>query len=428
MHRACERSSRDFFWTALCACLVAMAVAAAPTATAKERSPTPDSRTLSSKKEDLDELRQRMEQLKKELASGESARSEVSDQLREHETAISNLQRELHELSRARESHLLRQQELGKQTVSAEQQLLRQQAHLNRLLIQQYMTGEPGPLHLLLSGQSPNQTTRDVTYLGLIAQARQDVVRETQSLIDEKKRLTEETRLQAEALAANEAQQRKQQEAMIVERQQRQKTLAGIASRLQAQQREIETLRRDEQRLSRLIDRIAQLLAQKAKAAKKKPKRPVVTSEKKRPGSPTKTAPEPSSQEGGLASLKGKLPSPTSGQIAQRFGVPIEGGTRSKGLFIRSAGGSEVRSVADGQVVFADWLRGFGNLVVLDHGDGFLSVYGYNDAVLKHVGDEVRSGERIASVGNSGGRPETGLYFELRRQGEAIDPVRWLRH
>ena len=103
----------------------------------------------------------------------------------------------------------------------------------------------------------------------------------------------------------------------------------------------------------------------------------------------------------------------------------MEGGGTSKGVFIRSAEGQPVRSVAAGRVVFADWMRGFGNLLILDHGETYLSVYGNNEALLKQPGDTVSAGEPIATVGSTGGSPETGLYFELRHLGKAFDPLRW---
>lgn len=391
-------------------------------------SPPASQQDLKSRKEDLDDLRQRIEQLRKELSNGESTRNEVADQLRGHEKAISDLQRELHDLAKTREVHLQNHQELTAHAQQAERQLTQQQSHLDRLLIQQYMTGAPGPLQLLLSGQSPTQTARDMTYLGAIAQARQGVVKETSSLIDQKKRLAEETRQQAEAISAIEARQRKQEEEMLAQRQQRQKILLAISSRLDVQKREIETLRRDEKRLTGLIDRINRLLAEKAKKRIPKPKPPLAEEKRKektvRP--PVKAA-ITESLNSSFSKLRGKLATPATGTILQKFGAPQEGGGKAKGLFIRSPAGSEVRAIADGQVVFADWLRGFGNLVVLDHEDGFLSVYGYNEAVLKQVGDDVRAGERMATVGNSGGRSESGLYFELRHQGEAIDPSPWLR-
>ena len=439
-HRICCGS----LFVAVLPCLV---LSNAGAASKKDTPPVANPQALNSNKESLDDLRQRIDQLKKDVAVGETVRSEAADQLRDHEKAISDLQRELHELGRARESHLQRQNELGAQALQAEKQLSQQQRLLDRLLIQQYMSGSPGPLNLLLSGQSPNQTARDMTYLGVIAQARQGVVIEAGQLIAEKMRLADETRLQAEAIANIEAQQRQQQEAMLAQRQQRQKMLAGISSRLDAQRREIDTLRRDEQRLARLVERITKLLAQKSRDEKlraeknkadrakvertEKAKRTAAGSLEKRAKSgplPAETAPAGhNNRSGNFATLRGKLSAPASGPVSQKFGAAQEGGGRSKGLFIRSAAGGEVRAVAGGQVVFADWLRGFGNLIVLDHGDGYLSIYGYNEGVLKQVGDEVRAGDRIAAVGNSGGRSETGLYFELRRQGEAIDPAQWLR-
>ncbi|MDP3087686.1 MAG: peptidoglycan DD-metalloendopeptidase family protein, partial [Methylotenera sp.] len=109
-----------------------------------------------------------------------------------------------------------------------------------------------------------------------------------------------------------------------------------------------------------------------------------------------------------------------------RFGASREdSGVSWKGLFIKANEGAEVKSVASGRVVFADWLRGFGNLVIVDHGDGYMSLYGYNQAILKQAGEVVRSGDAIASVGNSGGNEANGVYYELRLQSRPFDPLTW---
>ncbi|HWV17945.1 MAG TPA: peptidoglycan DD-metalloendopeptidase family protein, partial [Rhodocyclaceae bacterium] len=133
-----------------------------------------------------------------------------------------------------------------------------------------------------------------------------------------------------------------------------------------------------------------------------------------------------SSFSGDFAGLRGKLRLPVRGEVANRFGAQRAEGTSWKGLFVRAAEGAEVKSVAAGQVVFADWLRGFGNLLIIDHGDGFLTVYGNNESLFRQAGDKVKGGEAVASVGNSGGNPESGLYFELRHQGQALDPLKWV--
>ena len=112
--------------------------------------------------------------------------------------------------------------------------------------------------------------------------------------------------------------------------------------------------------------------------------------------------------------------------LVLRFGAARQEGSSWKGLFIRAPAGSDVKAIAGGQVVFAEWMRGFGNLLIVDHGGGYLSVYGNNDALVKQSGDAVRGGDVIAAVGNSGGNPESGLYFELRYQGQAMDPLKWV--
>jgi septal ring factor EnvC (AmiA/AmiB activator) len=110
------------------------------------------------------------------------------------------------------------------------------------------------------------------------------------------------------------------------------------------------------------------------------------------------------------------------------FGAPREGGGLSwKGLFIRATQGSEVRAVAQGKVAFADWLRGFGNLVIIDHGEGYMSLYSNNESLYKQTGEAVKAGEAIASVGNSGGQEDSGVYFELRHQSKPINPMLWVK-
>ncbi len=128
-----------------------------------------------------------------------------------------------------------------------------------------------------------------------------------------------------------------------------------------------------------------------------------------------------------FASLKGRLDLPVRGELMNRYGTPREEtGATWKGLFIRSVAGETVHAVADGRVVYADWLRGFGNLLILDHGSRFMSLYANNDGLLRKVGESVRGGDPIAHVGASGDNVESGLYFELRRDGKPFDPLGWV--
>jgi septal ring factor EnvC (AmiA/AmiB activator) len=129
-----------------------------------------------------------------------------------------------------------------------------------------------------------------------------------------------------------------------------------------------------------------------------------------------------------FSALKGSLRLPVAGELMNRFGAQREGGGVSwKGLFIRAAEGAAVKAIAAGQVVFAEWLRGFGNLIIVDHGEGYMSLYSNNESLYKQVGERVQPGDAIATVGNSGGQPDTGLYFEMRHQSRPVNPLLWVK-
>ena len=154
----------------------------------------------------------------------------------------------------------------------------------------------------------------------------------------------------------------------------------------------------------------------------------IISQQLTRPREETETEEITEDDGSGFVALKGKLGLPVHGQVSNRFGQAREDtGVSWKGLFIKAAEGSEVKSIAGGMVVFADWLRGFGNMLIIDHGGGYMSLYGNNQALLKHVGDAVKRGDVIASVGNSGGNETSGLYYELRRQSRPFDPMSWSR-
>ena len=124
--------------------------------------------------------------------------------------------------------------------------------------------------------------------------------------------------------------------------------------------------------------------------------------------------------------MKGKLKLPVKGELVASFGARRADGPNWKGLFIKAAEGAEVKAIAAGEIIFADWMRGFGNLLVVDHGGQYMTIYGNNQSLLKRPGDKLKAGDVIATVGNSGGNEQSGLYFEMRYQGRAIDPSSWM--
>ena len=261
--------------------------------------------------------------------------------------------------------------------------------------------------------------------LNLLSRAKAELIRSLAQTATEKRHLAEAARDKAAEMARIEARQQEERTTLIARGRERQAGLAKVAGQIRAQRREIDTLKRDEQRLGKLIDGLARLAARMPKRPPRSPTAAPPARPQATPKQPVREA-ETTDASGAFASLRGKLRLPVKGTLAGRFGAQRPEGGTWKGLYIRAAEGSEVRAVAAGRVVFADWLRGFGNLIILDHDDGFLSVYGNNQALLRQAGEEARAGEAVATVGNSGGNPESGLYFELRHRGQVFDPMRWV--
>ncbi|MFA4968995.1 MAG: peptidoglycan DD-metalloendopeptidase family protein [Sulfuritalea sp.] len=377
--------------------------------------------TVDSKKEELQDLKSRIEALRRDMATAEESKTSAVDQLRETESAISNANRRLHELGAERAELTSQLADLEAQSRRLDRQTGSQQSQLGHLLNRQFVGGESDALKLLLSGRDPNQSARDKYFLTQLSRAKADLIQQLRAVAAEKSRLADAVRERQAQLAAIDRRQQESRAQLLERKKQRLTTLAAIAARLKAQRREINTLKRDEQRLAKLIEGLARIVATRKAAPRTIP----------RDGGGKATGPrvksyDPGNVGGAFAALRGQLRLPVKGTIAGRFGSPrAEGGGSWKGVFIRAAEGVEVKAVAAGAVVFSDWLRGFGNLLIIDHGNDFLSVYGNNESLLAAVGAKVKGGESVATVGNSGGNPESGLYFELRHRGQPFDPLKW---
>jgi murein hydrolase activator len=373
-------------------------------------------------KEQRGEVRSRIKALHKDLAKSEESRADAADELKDTESAISSTGRKLHQLSEKRRAVQAEADDLKLQGQRLDQQTQAQQAQLSRLLYRHSMRGENDALQTLLAGRDPNQAALDSHFLKRLSEAKADLIADLRQKAKEKKRLTQAAQEKNAELAAIEDKERQTQNALLDQQKQKQTLLARLAATIKTQRREIGALQRDDKRLTSLITTLG-------KKSRRRTKAPPTATAKTTPPAAVRNerTPDPGQSGGAFATLKGRLHLPVSGRIANRFGKPRpEGGTTWKGLLILAPEGAEVKSVAAGQVVYADWLRGFGNLLVVDHGDGFLSVYGNNQSLLRETGDSVKPGEPVATVGSSGGNPESGLYFELRYQGQAFDPLRWV--
>ncbi|MCF8179461.1 MAG: peptidoglycan DD-metalloendopeptidase family protein [Sulfuritalea sp.] len=383
-------------------------------------SATVSAASVEAQKGELKDLKSRIKVLRRDVAAAEKSKSHVVDQLRETESAISNTSRRLHQLGSENAEARKQLARLDAQRKRLDQQTAAQQKQLALLLNHQLAGSDSDALKLLLSGRDPNQSARDRYFLTQLSRAKADLLLQIRDIAAEKKVLAEEARERQARLAEIERHQKQERAQLLARKQQRQATLGKIAQRLKAQRREINTLKRDEQRLTKLISGLA-------RRGEKPGSRTQSGSENAVMGRSTNIKSyDPGRVGGAFATLRGKLSLPVKGHVAGRFGHHREeGGATWRGLFIRAAEGTAVKAVADGSVVFSDWLRGFGNLLIIDHGDDFLSIYGNNESLLTSVGTPVNNGEAVATVGNSGGNPESGLYFELRHRGQPFDPLKW---
>lgn len=345
--------------------------------------------------EELDKLRQRISALQQKLEKSTEHKAEAADALRDSERAISDSNRRLSEISRQQQLASAQLTQLQQKGARVRQDMQGLQTRLSALLYHQYLDGRQAYLQLLLGDRDPNQTARDLQYYGYISRAQAAWLAALRAKLAQLNALTAESRRKNLELAGLQQDAASQRQALMQDRAARQQVLHRISAKIRQQSREMDRLRRNENRLSRLVEKLARMFALSN-------------------GSP-------------FASLKGRLAMPVKGQVTNRFGDRRPDGTVLwKGWFVRAPEGQVVKAVAAGRVVFSDWLRGFGNLLIIDHGKGYMSLYANNETLFKQVGDIVKGGDTIAAVGNTGGNADSGLYFELRQDGKPMNPAKWV--
>jgi septal ring factor EnvC (AmiA/AmiB activator) len=369
------------------------------------------------KQQELKDLRGRIQSLQEELEQANEDRSEVADALKKSERRISDVNRGLRDLE-SRQRHLSRDlRQLGEDTRATRNEISEQQKRLAELLKERYIQGGGDAMKLLLNGQNPGEVARNLEYYGYIGRARAELIRQHRDALTRLRTLQEKTRQQNDNLTQVRQERVAQKKTLESEKGARQQVLYQLSEQIRQQRKEIDTLVRDEKRLTRLIEKLARLATAAAK--------PAVPA---KPGQKVDRVADASLAGLDFDRLKGKLALPVSGEILHKFGHNRDGGGPAwKGLFIRARQGQEVRAVGSGRVAFADWLRGFGNLLIVDHGGGYLSLYSNNESLYKQAGEPVRAGDVVAAVGATGGQDEPGLYFELRHQGKPFDPLAWVR-
>ncbi len=350
------------------------------------------------KEQELEEVRERISELKISMDRAAEQRDEVTTELQEAEVTIAEKRTRLRSLEREREHTERQRAELAVAIDERETELEAEVGELGDQLRAAYMSGNQERLRLLLNQQDPAELGRMMAYYRYLNDYRRENIDIVTTRITELAELysqvaAEEARLQT---ITNE---RSAELARLDTAQERRRTLlASLQQQLTDEGLEIERLAAEERDLARLIDELRTILSD-----------------------------YPISSEEPFAEHRGRLTWPVAGALVHDFGQPrVGGGLRWNGVVLAAPRGQEVRAVYHGRVAFADWLAGMGLLVVVDHGDGYMSLYGYNETILKNAGDWVAPGDVIATVGDSGGQQRSALYFEIRRGTEPLDPGTWV--
>jgi septal ring factor EnvC (AmiA/AmiB activator) len=389
------------------------------------------------------------------LDARESDRKEAADALKVSETAISQISRRIAELAAELKKAQSELTDLQRQITLQQRTLSVRRDELSDQLRRQYSSGL-SPWSALLSGDDPQELGRNLAYLDYVSKARADTVAALKQDIERLAQLEARADVRQKDVARLVSETAQQKDALEAQKKERATVLARIEGQMQAQRTEAARLGQDEKRLSGLItDLEGQLkaaqqaaaeaerreqearkieLARKEKAQREAEEaRRVAEADKRRQATEqaaqTEAAAQSDSDTASLAAGKGLSKSvrwPIRGTIMARFGTDRPEGGVWRGILVRAASGAAVQVVGNGTVVYSNWLRGFGNLLIIDHGQEYLSVYAYNQSLLKQVGDTVRAGDTVALAGSTGGQVDSALYFEIRHRGVAVDPIAYL--
>ncbi len=381
-------------------------------------------------KQQLKTLQQSIAEKEKSVQRQQQQRGKLLTLLKQQEISISQSSRALHETQVTLAALDKAIASLTQSIKQLEARLAAQQKLLSQQLDAAFRQGRNSGMQLILSGEESQRNERIFAYFSYLNEAREKTITQLsatrQELADQKKDQQQKQQQQTALLK----QQNAQQATLESARQARRKTLSSLDSSIQQDQQSLGELRQNE---ARLRDNIARAEREAKARAEREAREAQQVRERqeqaKRQGSTYKTTPSERalvSRTGGLGSPAGQDLWPVRGRTLHRFGESLQGELRWKGMVIAANEGSEVKAIADGRVLMADWLQGYGLVVVIEHGKGDMSLYGYNQSALVSVGAQVRAGQPIALVGSSGGQGTPSLYFEIRRQGQAVNPLPWL--
>ncbi|HDS1758039.1 MULTISPECIES: murein hydrolase activator EnvC family protein [unclassified Pseudomonas] len=399
----------------------------------------------------LDATRQDIAELKKTLGKLQEEKSGVQKDLKATETDIGNLEKQVEALQQELKKTEGELERLDTEKKKLQSSRIEQQRLIAIQARSAYQNnGREEYLKLLLNQQNPEKFARTLSYYDYLSKARMEQLRAFNETLRQLANVEQDISRQQEQLLAQRADLDSRRQALEAERGKRQQVLAKLNSDMKDRDKKLQAREQDQADLAKVLKTIEETLARQAREAEEARKKALLAeqeAQKRRqqealaaqqdsePPKKARTTLGPlvssssSTYGGAFSAARGKLPWPVNGRLLARFGEARGSDARAKwdGVMISANPGTQVRAVHGGRVVFADWLRGAGLLVILDHGNGYLSLYGHNQSLLKSAGDIVKAGEAISTVGDSGGQDAAGLYFAIRQQGRPTDPSQWCK-
>jgi len=353
------------------------------------------------KEAELKQLRQHIAALQQELETVRGRYDSLRGELRRTERKIGTISRKLKELVDELRQQQEKLAELQRRERTLQQSVAEQRHHLSGQIRAAYAMGRQEYLKILLNQESPATVGRMITYYDYLNQARSERIQQLNKTLNDLEQVRAEVEAETARLRALRDERAAEKKALDASRREREQVIGKLRTEIKDKDQRLGGMMRDEEDLKSLINALSEALEDiPAEAGNRKP----------------------------FGNLKGKLKWPARGPLVVRYGSPRKLGKLIwQGVMIGADAGQEVRAVSYGRVAFADWLRGYGLLIIIDHGDGYMSLYGHNQSLYRETGDWVEPGEVIATVGDSGGQEQTGLYFEIRKDGKPSDPVRWCR-
>lgn len=348
---------------------------------------------------ELKKVREIIRALQNELEKARDNKNKLRRELRDHEKVIGVMARQVKKLNRQIKKH---KNKLSRQTRREKQ--LRLELFANRDTLKQqvrtaYTIGNQDYLKLLLNQQDPGSIGRVLTYYDYFIKVRANNIHGVKEKITEVKRLQQSIKTKKRELETTKALRSKEISKLEKSRTDRKTVLAKLNREIKTKNQKLEKMHADEKRLQNLVTKLQHALPD---------------------------IPDNAEKFTNFAKQKGQLQWPAQGKIRKRFGTSRHTGKlKWKGVVINAGEGAEVVAISHGQIAFSDWLQGYGLLTIIDHGDNYMSLYGFNQSLLKEPGDWIEAGEVIATAGNSGGNSQPGVYFEIRHNGKPVNPGRW---